>query len=532
MLAKIHKAVSILVLCAMMLTVAVVTPRASFAQTPGPNRLVNADFEAPFVLQDGIGEVEVAAGWRAWFVDVAPSYVQKPANCSDSKKSECYWMRPQFQEINASAYPNRVHGGFLAQRYSSQARMHEAGLYQRVTGITTGTILRFSIFMQAWQCANTDACGKGGIRSDQPYAMHLKVGIDPYGGTDPFSSNVVWSPEREAFDQWVEFAIQTKAQADAVTVFTHSRAEFDWARQTNDVYLDDASLAAVSDNTETPGATAAATQPAGTPGPTNTPLPTRTPLADGAVVYTVQAGDTLYGIALQYDVPLDDLYKLNNLTRESVLNVGQEIIVKVGSDGVVPAQPTATLKATVAPTATPKTAAAATATPPPSRLATPTLPPPSPTATPVRGGLCMGAFEDTNGNTLRDGNEPGLAGVTFVVLSGGVEVARYTTDGSTKPYCLTTLPPGAYSVQTTLPPGYVSPFDKSDVALALGQQVDLVVAARQGEKTTPTVAPTVVAQATPPASTFSNTALVAVVLFGVAFLILIAAAVMIIRRGH
>jgi len=126
--------------------------------------------------------------------------------------------------------------------------------------------------------------------------MHLKVGIDPYGGTDPFSSNIVWSPERDAFDQWVEFAIQTKAQGEAVTVFTHSRAEFDWARQTNDVYLDDASLVAVSDKTETPGAAVAATQPAGTsgpaatqpagtPGPTRTPLPTRTPRAEGAVVH-------------------------------------------------------------------------------------------------------------------------------------------------------------------------------------------------------------------------------------------------------
>ena len=44
---------------------------------------------------------------------------------------------------------------------------------ERVTVITKGTLLRFSIFMQAWQCANMDACGKGGIRSDQPYAMHL-----------------------------------------------------------------------------------------------------------------------------------------------------------------------------------------------------------------------------------------------------------------------------------------------------------------------------------------------------------------------
>ena len=87
-------------------------------------------------------------------------------------------------------------------------------------------------------------------------------------------------------------------------------------------------------------------------------------------------------------------------------------------------------------------------------------------------------------------------------------------------------------MQVTLPPGYVSALDKADVALALGQQVDLAVAARQGEKATPTVAPTVQVQATPSASPLSNTALIAVVLFAIAFLILIGAAVLIIRRGH
>jgi LysM repeat protein len=398
--------------------------------------------------------------------------------------------------------------------------------------------------MQAWQCANIDACGKGGIRSDQPYAMHLKVGLDPFGGTDPFSSNVVWSPEQEAFDQWVEFAVQAKAQGDAVTVFTHSRAEFDWARQSNDVYVDDASLlAVVSVGTPGPAVVTPVTPPAKTPaptvtpstgtlGPTNTPLPTLAPRGEGAVVHVVQSGDTLSGISVQYGVSLDDLLRLNNLTRDSILNVGQEIVVKSGQGGVVTPQPTATLRATVAPTLAPKTTSTPTATLALSPLATPTPLPPPPTATPVPGGVCMGAFEDTNGNTVRDGGEPGLAGVAFVISSAGVQVARYATDGSTQPYCLKTLPPGAYSVQVTLPPGYVSAFDKADVALALGQQIDLAVAARRGAPPTPTVEPTVPAQATPPASAVSSTALAAVVLFGVAFLILIAVAVSVIRRGR
>ena len=112
---KPFQATLILVVCAAMVTVAVVTPRASFAQTPGQNLLADGDFEtSPWILQDGIGEVMIAPGWRAWWVDVAPSYVQKPSNCNESNKSECYWMRPQFQEIDASAFPHRIHNGFRA----------------------------------------------------------------------------------------------------------------------------------------------------------------------------------------------------------------------------------------------------------------------------------------------------------------------------------------------------------------------------------------------------------------------------------
>jgi len=77
--------------------------------------------------------------------------------------------------------------------------MHEAGLYQQVYTLPIGARLRFSIWMQAWMCANPDACGTGGIRSDEPSDMHLRVGIDPLGGTDPFTTAVVWSAEQPAW---------------------------------------------------------------------------------------------------------------------------------------------------------------------------------------------------------------------------------------------------------------------------------------------------------------------------------------------
>jgi LysM repeat protein len=252
--------------------------------------------------------------------------------------------------------------------------MHEAGLYQRVMGIQPGVTLRFSIFMQAWQCSNPENCGERGSRSDAPAEMHLRVGIDPYGGSDPFSANVVWSPEKSAFDRWVEFSVQAQAKGSAVTVFTHSRAEWDWPRINNDVYLDDASLRVVEEGTALPGTA----QPTGTPEPMFTPANTPTPRPDGAVVHIVGPSDTLYSISLQYGVSYDDLLRLNNLSRTAILEIGQPIVVKAGT-----VTPSSTPIATGTPTSTPTVAPTFTPTPfPPT--ATPSKAASTGTAQPVQ----------------------------------------------------------------------------------------------------------------------------------------------------
>jgi len=336
------------------------TPFASHAQTPGQNLLTDGDFEAlTWRAQDGIGELVIAPGWRAWYVDIGQirPYVKQPSNCDTSDRA-CYWMRPEFNSADFAAFPNRVRNGFKAQKYFSYGRMHEAGLYKQVIGIQPGATLRFSIFMQAWQCSKPEACGENGSRSDAPAEMHLRVGIDPYGGRDPFSANVVWSPEKPAFDHWIQFSVQAQAKSSAVTVFTHSRAEWDWPRVNNDVYLDDASLTVVDEGTALPGAM----QPTGTPESTLTPAHTPTPRADGAIVHIVGPSDTLYSISLQYGVSYDDLFQLNNLSRTSILNIGQPIVVKAGIGTVVPsstplatstpAKETPTLAPTLAPTVT------------------------------------------------------------------------------------------------------------------------------------------------------------------------------------
>ena len=333
-MSKTRKLVLTIAVCVMTVIVFAVPAVPSLAQGGGQNLLVDGDFEAPptWPMQDGVGEVQVAPGWRAWYLDVPPSYVQLPVNCNESKQGyHCYWMRPEFRDNVAASFANRVHGGVRSQKYFSYGRMHEAGLYQQVGGIQPGSTLRFSIYTQAWQCFDIDKCGKNGIRSDQPADMHLRVGIDPYGGADPFSPNIVWSPEQEAFDRWVEFSVEAKALNSTVTVFTHSRPEWPWARMSNDVYLDDASLMVVSGTGYV--APAPAQQPAPTVAPAATAAPA-TPQSQPTTVpsgeqrkYVVVSGDTLYAIALRFNTTVAAIAQANQISNVDLIFAGQTLII-------------------------------------------------------------------------------------------------------------------------------------------------------------------------------------------------------------
>ncbi len=99
---------------------------------------------------------------------------------------------------------------------------------------------------------------------------------------------------------------------------------------------------------------------------------------DGAILYSVESGNTIIEIALLYGLTLDEIYGLNGLNGSSLLSVGQEVIVGyvpeptgdlVGGSADLPAVPE-TETPTPAPTATATLAAPVV----------PTLPPPSPTA--------------------------------------------------------------------------------------------------------------------------------------------------------
>jgi hypothetical protein len=251
---------------------------APSGQEGGPNLLSDGDFEwsVPWSAQDGRGEIRVAPAWRAWWVPKPSADTLAPAGCSHADYG-CFWAVPEFGPALRIEFVYRVHGGLQAQKYFTYGRMHQAGLMQQVGNIPSNARLRFSIYMEAWMCYKFEEC-KYGKLSDKPSNMHLKIGIDPTGGDNPFSSDIVWSQEQAAWDAWVPFQVETVARNSTVTVFTHSRADWDWIRTNNDVYLDDASLVVIGQAQPTkppapPTRKPVATQP---PRPTATPMATHT----------------------------------------------------------------------------------------------------------------------------------------------------------------------------------------------------------------------------------------------------------------
>ena len=219
------------------------------------NLLVNPSFEWGFHFQGGIGELKVADGWSAWYLDEG----QYPP----------YWKnrRPEF---GLTSEPARVHDGWSAQQYGIIYSTHTAGIYQQVSGVPQGARLHFTMWAHLYAYDEDP-------KKARPL-LHMKIGIDPTGGTDALADRIVWSEEFDAFD-WHQFSVEAVAENSTVTVFTYSSPE--WPMKHLTPNWDGASLVLVATPTPTPcpptSTPAATNTPTLTPTPVDTPTPTATP---------------------------------------------------------------------------------------------------------------------------------------------------------------------------------------------------------------------------------------------------------------
>ncbi|WP_119065432.1 LysM peptidoglycan-binding domain-containing protein [Aggregatilinea lenta] len=302
--------------------------RASAYQTG--NLLQNPGFEAPFVSINGDTTLQVATGWQPW-------------NLAGGSSSALN-ARPEYK----AAPTNRVRSGSSAQEYNTFYATHDAGVYQRVA-VTPGTALQFSVYAYIWSSATFD----NPSASEDPNDVQIRVGIDPTGGTDPASSNIVWSAPVEYYDQYRMLSVTATSSSTAVTAFVRSQPQ-DFVGTTN-IFLDDAYLGPTGSapvETQAPQPTTApqptsapvattAPQPTTAPQATTVPVPTSTPVSSSGgfsstVTYVVQRGDTVSALAAQYGSTVAAIVQANSLSNSALIYVGQTLIIPVTSPYTVP----------------------------------------------------------------------------------------------------------------------------------------------------------------------------------------------------
>lgn len=244
---------------------------------PG-NRLVNGGFEGGF-SERGSGEVSVADGWHPWF---------KPGSPEEFPGLN---YRPEYKPEDAQVFGDRrVHSGRFAQKWFTTYATHTAGILQQVSGIPVGSRLQFTAWVQVWSDDTDDPA-----KSDVPGNYRVLIGIDPFGGTDWNSDNIVWSePNVFAYDAYKQLSLNTVARNNVVTVFLKGVPEFPVKH--NDSYWDDICLVAiVPTNTPAP--------------PTNTPVPTDTP--------TITPSPTMTPSPTPTETPTNTLTPTNTPTNTS-----------------------------------------------------------------------------------------------------------------------------------------------------------------------------------------------------------------------
>ncbi len=348
------------------------------------NLLANGDFEDVFVVLDGEAPRNVAQFWMPWHVAATGS---SPSFANHNPNYDVETARIRLDDAGK------------AQKYFTLFSTHQGGIYQRVDSLTSGTTFRFSIYAYVWSSSFEDT-----EVSEDPGDVVVRVGIDPTGGTDGASADIIWSTAATFFyDAYRQYAVIATAESSSITVFVESTVGE--PRANNYIYLDDAVLEVASESvvlveqtptsetntglaneTALPTATPPPTDVAPTVMPTVAPLPTDTPaptatstpsptptMAQAAtaeatfesddfpdiVAHVVVADDTLSGLAFQYSSTVNAIRRANDLGTSSLIVVGQRLLIPVNPPPVTPATATPSPTYTATPTATPT----ATATP-------------------------------------------------------------------------------------------------------------------------------------------------------------------------
>jgi hypothetical protein len=164
------------------------------------------------------------------------------------------------------------------------------------------------------------------------------------------------------------------------------------------------------------------------PAPQYTYVPTPTPGADGRIIFIV-TDESPWTIAARFNIPMEELRQLNMWGDNPITRPGDEILLGYAGPAEV------------------------TPTPGPTDIPEPALP--TPTYEPGWGIICILLYNDLNGDSFRQEDEPSIPGgaISISNRAGTVSITERTVAGLDY-QCFEQLLEGTYTVSVAVPDGY------------------------------------------------------------------------------
>ncbi len=151
------------------------------------------------------------------------------------------------QRVAPYVNPPRIYSGTQALMWFTFFHDSDVGVYQQVPA-EIGHLYRAEGYAHVWYSQRHNpylsewkdkATGIWYAIPDGDPGMEVMIGIDPAGGQDPWSEDVVWTSEN-IYDQYGKVSVETVAEAPTVTVFIRARTLYPFKHA--DAYWDEVSL--------------------------------------------------------------------------------------------------------------------------------------------------------------------------------------------------------------------------------------------------------------------------------------------------
>lgn len=462
------------------------------AQEQGPNLFNNPGFEAGYYNQNNISQIAVPNGWRMHWLD----------NVAFEGSEGVVAYRPETVVWNIEDAPQNERalffrdGSYTLKIFKGWAPMY-AALSQDVSGLTVGQTYRISAPIYIDLVSDYT---NGKVPPPRADSGFVQFGVAPTGTAWLDFANInysgYWTAETIApfYLSQPIFVWDFVATASDMTIWIEVGSRHPY--RNNGFFIDGVGLYAVNPVAGGGGGGGGGVVGGVAPAPS---IDVAEPNADGSITHVVQAGETMWTIAITYAEPLgltpeQALPRIQELNgNPAFLTAGRELIIREATGNAPPAEETTDSaeeaeetdaesdSAEASEETTDEESAAATndvaesAQTETEQADTAVQPAAAPETTEALNAVCVTVYEDANQNgTLDAGTEALQPDAAVTLFRGGSSVSTHISDGITEAYCFEDLESDTYQVQVFAPANYrVTSSESWAIALTGGNTVPI-----------------------------------------------------------